>query len=149
MKRKIPWWLSVLIVGVVVLLLIQLVPYGRSHTNPPIVNEPTWDTPVTQDLVTRACLECHSNRTHWPWYSNIAPASWLAQRDVDEGREELNFSNWPTNPVAQQGLMESAVEVIREGEMPPIQFTLLHPEAKLNETDKALLIQGLLNSAAK
>src|SRR6056297_3230811 len=77
-----------------VFLVIQLIPYGRSHTNPPIVLEPDWDSPRTRELAERACFDCHSNETEWPWYSNIAPVSWLVQHDVDEGRHELNFSDW-------------------------------------------------------
>jgi hypothetical protein len=83
------------IVGVVVLFgLIQLVPYGRDHTNPPVVAEPAWDSPQTRALAVRACFDCHSNETVWPWYSNVAPASWLVQRDVDDGRRRLNWSEW-------------------------------------------------------
>ena len=73
---------------------IQAVPYGRAHDNPPVRSEPQWDSPVTRDLVVRACFDCHSNETIWPWYANIAPISWLTTRDVDEGRDELNFSEW-------------------------------------------------------
>ncbi len=84
---------GVLVVG---LIAIQLVPYGRNHTNPPVQSEPNWDSPETRALAERACFECHSNETAWPWYSNIAPVSWLVQHDVDEGREKLNFSEWST-----------------------------------------------------
>ena len=63
-------------------LVAQLIPFGRSHTNPVVVKEPTWDSPTTRDLAKRACFDCHSNETVWPWYTNIAPVSWLTQRDV-------------------------------------------------------------------
>lgn len=81
-----------LIVGVVVFALIQLVPYGRDHDNPPVTQAPEWDSVRTEQLAVDACYDCHSNETEWPWYTNIAPMSWLIQRDVDGGREELNFS---------------------------------------------------------
>ena len=81
-------------VCVAIFLLIQLIPYGRDHTNPAVVAEPAWDLPETRALAVRACFDCHSNETIWPWYSNVAPISWLVQRDVDEGREKLNFSEW-------------------------------------------------------
>ena len=74
--------------------LIQLVPYGRSHDNPPVTAEPQWDSPETQALVKRACYDCHSNETKWPWYSNVAPVSWLVQNDVNEGREHVNLTEW-------------------------------------------------------
>ncbi len=75
-------------------LLIQAVPYGRNHANSPNRTEPTWDSPTTRQLAVRACYDCHSNETIWPWYSNVAPVSWLVQRDVEEGRDEVNFSEW-------------------------------------------------------
>ena len=72
--------LIVVIVAVGGFLLIQLVPFGRDHTNPPVVQEPKWDSPATRELAKRACFDCHSNETVWPWYSNIAPVSWLVAR---------------------------------------------------------------------
>lgn len=80
--------------------LLQVVPFGHEHTNPAVIQEPAWDSPRTRALVKRACFNCHSNETVWPWYSRIAPISWLAQRDVNKGRGSLNFSEWndPMNP---------------------------------------------------
>ena len=88
-----------------------------------------------------------SNETTWPWYSNIAPVSWLVQHDVDEGRQHLNFSEWGVARSGRQrreghGLDEMG-EVILEGEMPPAQFLLTHPEARLTETEKQALADGL------
>ncbi|MCX7782465.1 MAG: heme-binding domain-containing protein, partial [Meiothermus sp.] len=91
MKRVILWSIGAL---ALVLLAIQLVPYGRDHQNPPVVAEPPWDSPQTRALFVRACADCHSNQTRWPWYSHIAPVSWLVQRDVEEGRSKLNLSLW-------------------------------------------------------
>lgn len=79
---------------VLVLAAIQLVPYGRDHLNPPVTGEPAWDSPRTQELFSRACKDCHSNNTVWPWYSNVAPASWLAALDVSVGRKKFNVSEW-------------------------------------------------------
>jgi Haem-binding domain len=76
--------------------------------------EPAWDSPKTRALAVTACFDCHSNETAWPWYTNVAPMSWLTQRDVDEGRDALNFSEWDRPQDA-----EDVSEVIREGEMPP------------------------------
>ena len=124
-------------------LLIQLVPYGRNHSNPPVVQELNWDSAQTQALAERACYDCHSNQTVWPWYSNIAPVSWLIQRDVNEGRSILNFSE-ANRP--QEGL-EEAGEVIQSGEMPPTYYVWLHPNANLSAAERSQLIQGLTASA--
>lgn len=127
---------AVLCVGAV--LVIQLVPYGRDHTNPPVVSEPQWDSPQTYDLAKRACFDCHSNETVWPWYSSVAPASWLVQRHVNEGREKLNFSNWN----GEFDDLDELPEVVQEGEMPPQNYLLMHPEAQLTTQEKQQLIQG-------
>jgi hypothetical protein len=119
-------------------LAIQLVPYGRDHDNPPVTAEPSWDSALTRDLTVRACYDCHSNETVWPWYSNVAPVSWLVQRDVDEGREELNYSEW--NRAHEGG--ESA-ETVREGSMPPRSYLLTHPDARLTDAELAALENGL------
>lgn len=143
-KHKGSTWLKVLGLLVAAFLLIQLIPYGRAHTNPPVVREPQWQDATTKDLVTRACYDCHSNESVWPWYSNVAPVSWLIQRDVDEGRQKLNFSEWG----AREMEVDEIIEVVQEGEMPPVQFTLIHPEARLSEAERAQLVSGLGASLA-
>ena len=99
--------LIVVIVAVGGFLLIQLVPFGRDHTNPPVVQEPKWDSPATRELAKRACFDCHSNETVWPWYSNIAPVSWLVANDTYEGRDHLNFSDWVPGDVELDELAAS------------------------------------------
>jgi hypothetical protein len=130
------------VIGLVLFGLIQLVPYGRDHSNPPVLSEPGWDSTATRNLAVRACFDCHSNETVWPWYSNIAPMSWLVQRDVIQGREELNFSTWGRG----EQEAEDIAEVIRDGEMPPMQYLLLHPGARLTDAEKEQLISGLVRS---
>jgi hypothetical protein len=120
-------------------LAIQLVPYGRDHTNPPVTGEPTWDAPATRALANQACFDCHSNETEWPAYARVAPASWLVQRDVNEGRAVLNFSEWPR----PQEEAKKASEEVLEGEMPPAAYTLAHAHARLNAADRDRLAQGL------
>jgi len=138
--------------GLVVLiggfLLIQLVPYGRNHTNPPVVNEPNWDSPQTRALAQRACFDCHSNETVWPWYTNVAPFSWLAQNDADEGRRSLNFSAWVGQGRGGERPGEMA-ETIREGGMPPFFYLPTHPAARLTSAEQELLIAGLQATAAQ
>ena len=144
--KKWSWWLKTLLVLVVLFGLVQLVPYGRDHTNPAVVAEPTWDSPATKDLAVRACYDCHSNETTWPWYSNIAPVSWLVQRDVEEARQNINFSEWPSNALFSQELMSSAAESVSEGKMPPLQFLIIHSEARLTTAEKNQLVLGFQNS---
>ena len=130
------------IVLLAVFAAIQLIPYGRDHTNPPSVLEPGWDSPATRILAQKACFDCHSNETVWPAYANVAPVSWLVQRDVDEGRAMLNFSEWQ-RPQDEAGEAAKAVE---EGEMPPAQYLLMHSAAKLSAADRDRLVQGLVRT---
>jgi hypothetical protein len=125
--------------AVVAIVAIQLVPYGRDHTNPPVRQEPRWDSPTTRELARRVCFDCHSNETTWPWYTNVAPVSWLAQRDVVEGRRELNFSEWDR---PQKEAHESA-KTVRKGEMPPWFYLIPRPAARLSDVERAELIRGL------
>jgi mono/diheme cytochrome c family protein len=121
------------------LAIAQLVPYGRDHSNPPVRAEPPWDRLETRALALRACFDCHSNQTDWPWYSHVAPVSWLVQRHVDDGRRKLNFSEWPHG----SGEADEAVEVVLDGEMPPRSYTLAHPEAVLDQDQRRSLAAGL------
>ena len=119
--------------------LIQVLPFGRSHANPPVRTEPNWDSPQTRELADRACFDCHSNQTRWPWYSSVAPVSWLVQRDVDAGRRKLNFSEWDR----PQKEAKEAAETVREGKMPIRTYLLLHPEATLSAAERRALADGL------
>ncbi len=128
------------VIGLLVLFgLLQLVPVGRPRTNPPVRQEPAWDSPQTRALAVRACYDCHSNETVWPWYSALAPVSWLIQRDVTEGRRALNFSEWDR----PQRKAREAAETVQRGTMPPWSYTWLHPAARLTPEERAALIQGL------
>lgn len=131
----------VLVMVVIFVIAIQFIPV--SYTNPPVTNEPNWDSPETRAIVARACFDCHSNETNLPWYSKIAPASWLIYRDIREGREEMNFSQWKLESKKADHLAEEIEEVIREGEMPPWYYLPLHPEARLSDAEKQMLIEGL------
>lgn len=126
-------------VPVAVVIGIQLVPYGRAHANPPVVAEPPWSSAETRELAVRACYDCHSNETRWPWYASVAPVSWMVQHHVDEGREVLNFSEW--NRAWEEA--GEAGETVGEGEMPMSAYVLLHPAARLSAADRDALIAGL------
>ncbi len=140
-----------IVIGIIVIfiggfLVLQIVPYGRNHTNPPVVQEINWDSPQTKELAQRACYACHSNQTDWsPWYASIAPASWLVQHDVEEGRQRLNFSEWNRNFEAKREPQEVG-NIVLGGEMPPAQFLLMHPEARLTDAEKQQLAQGIVTS---
>ena len=127
------------IAALVLLLALQLVPYGHGRSNPPVSQEPPWDSPRTRELVARACFDCHSNETRWPWYSRVAPVSWLVTHDVEEGRHELNFSQWDR----PQDEAENAVKRVANGDMPLAKYLWLHPEARLSEGEKQELMRGL------
>jgi mono/diheme cytochrome c family protein len=133
--------IALISVVLVVFLLLQLVPYGRNHTNPPVIAEPNWDSPQTRAYFYRACADCHSNETVWPWYSNIAPLSWLIQRDVEEGRAAFNISEWGTK---RENEGDEAAKLVQEGEMPLPIYLPLHPEARLSAQEKQAFIQGLI-----
>lgn len=159
---KIPKLILKIVAGLVLLVLvgliaIQFVPVNRD--NPPVVSEPKWDSPQTKALAERACYDCHSNETKWPWYSNIAPVSWLVARHVHEGRSELNFSELGarsnSGEAEEEGEdgegrkggegmeVDEITEVILKGEMPMPQYVLMHPEAKLTDAETKALIAGL------
>jgi len=124
---------------VVLFIAIQFVPYGRDHSNPPVVAEPVWDSPRTRELAVRACFDCHSNETNWAWYSNVAPVSWLVQDHVDEGRDELNFSEWH---LGQEG--DEAAETVRDGSMPTRDYLWIHPDARLSDKELEALNAGFI-----
>ncbi len=136
-----------IVIGVLFLCLVTIELIPVPHTNPPVVSEPNWDSPQTRALAQRACFDCHSNETVWPWYSYIAPMSWLVANDVYEGRQHLNFSQWTSGGRGEggEGGGEMA-EVILGGYMPPASFVGLHPNARLTDAEKQQLVQGLAAS---
>ena len=134
--------LYLVIAGVVGFALIQLIPFGHAHNNPAVVSEPAWVTPQARALAKEHCFQCHSNETDWPWYSNVAPASWLISFDVAKGRNKFNFSDWKNNP----GELREITEAIQEGEMPPIQYWVFHPNSHLTAQQRQELIQAMQQS---
>lgn len=137
--RKTPFWQKALGALGVLFVLIQLVPYGRAHTNPPVEATVKWDSPTTEALFNRACQDCHSHNTVWPWYSNVAPVSWLVQNHVEEGRSKFNTSIKGFGREAYE-----AAETVQKGKMPEKTYLPTHPEARLTDAEKQQLIVGLL-----
>jgi len=127
-----------ILVGVVLVLAAQVVPVPR--TNPPVTRDVAAPPPVAA-LLRQACYDCHSRESVWPWYSRVAPVSWLVAHDVNEGREEVDFSAWGQyGPRRQAKLLGEAVKSIEEGEMPPWYYVLMHPSARLDEPAQAALV---------
>ena len=121
-----------------VLIVIQFIPKPR--TNPPITREVRWDVPATRALARRACFDCHTNATVWPWYSHVAPASFLVINHVDDGRQRLNFSEWDK---PQRATLADVEKNVTSGEMPIWNYVILHPESKLTPAETAQLVDGL------
>jgi len=122
-------------------LVIQVVPYGKSHSNPPVTGEPQWANTETRDLMVRACFGCHSNQVVYPTYASVAPISWVVQSHIDEGRNRVNYSEFDKHPRAAH----DTLRVIENGSMPPSYYTMFgrHPEAKLTASELQTLIAGI------
>jgi len=122
-----------------VILFIAIQFFSDRKTNPSVKAEIDAPTEV-KSIFQRACYDCHSNQTKWPWYANIAPVSWLIVDDVDNGREQFNFTDWENLSKKDKAkLKEKIWEEIVNDEMPLWQYKLLHPEAKLTQKDKSLI----------
>ena len=122
-----------------VAVLLQLVPYGRDHTNPPVTKDAPWPNGRARELATAACYDCHSNQTRWPLQSFVAPFSWMIARDVEQGRDELNFSTWDED----DGEADDAADAVADATMPPRRFVLAHPDAALSDAERQLLVDAL------
>jgi len=143
-RRTVLAWAAL---AAITLFVSQLVPVTRD--NPPVRTALAWDVPETEALWDRACGECHSNETTWPWYSGIAPSSWLLAGHVHAARDGLNFSEFDEIPEDRLGrLPERLARIIHNGGMPPNDFLLMHPEARLTEAEKEQLIGGLEKTLA-
>ncbi len=133
-KRVAAWGAGV---AAALLAVAQLIPVDR--TNPADGTDPRAPEEALQ-VLRRSCYDCHSNETVWPWYSKVAPASWLLARDVAEGRDAVNYSLWAGYPRQERAeLLEETWEEVAEGEMPPALYVLMHPEARLSAADRAAL----------
>jgi cytochrome c551/c552 len=138
MKRSLR---SIFIVLAVLLIVAQAIRPER--TNPPVTGEINAP-PEIKSILRKTCYNCHSNETVWPWYSQVAPASWLLAHDVSNARKRVNFSEWSSlTPRRQAGKLRKADEEIKEGDMPLWYYLPLHPEARLSDADKSALMAWL------
>jgi Haem-binding domain len=139
------------IVGIILLLLvafaaIQFIPIDRS--NPPIEVEISVPSEV-KTVLQSACYDCHSNETTWPWYSHIAPISWLVAHDVHAGRDDLNFSTWNRYSTKQQvEKLKETLEEVEEGKMPPWLYLAVHRDVQLSDRERVALQTWARESAA-
>lgn len=128
----------------VVIIAIQIVPVDRS--NPPVEGV-VAAPPEVYAVLERACFDCHSNKTEWPWYSYVAPVSWLVAHHVHEGREEMNLTEWnKLTPGKQAHKISECWEKVEEGEMPLPSYVRMHADAKLTDAERKLIQEWALVS---
>jgi Haem-binding domain len=140
MMKKLKWILIALFA------LLAVIQFFRPKMSNPAVDEQRTIQAMTampanvSAVLERSCNDCHSSKTSWPWYSRVAPVSWLVANDVNEGRRHLSFSDWASydDRRATRKLGEMCDEV-REGNMPLKSYTWIHPQSKLSEEDKKLI----------
>ncbi|HUY17890.1 MAG TPA: heme-binding domain-containing protein [Candidatus Binataceae bacterium] len=132
---------------VTALFAAQLVPLTRGSNAPSI---DTLPAPARiEATLKRACYDCHSNQTRWPWYSRVAPLSWLIVHEVNAGRRQLNFSDWESYyPATRRRKLEWIGRAVRADKMPPWDYTLIHRGARLSEADKAALEEWIESALA-
>lgn len=125
-------------------IVIQILPVGnfisvlKRDPNPPVTATVAWDSPLTERMVRNSCFDCHSNETVWPWYSNVAPFSWLITREVNKGRRAMNFSEDPP-----ESFDVDDMEWHINNDMPPRLYLTLHTNAELSQAERALLVKAL------
>lgn len=141
------------------LLLGGLVVFGAMQLIRPDREAPVYDAngtleasfvvpPEVAALLRAACYDCHSYETRWPWYTHVAPVSWLIARDVEDGREHVNFSTIGLEaPEDRAVYLAESARIVREGEMPLRAYTWLHPEARLDAAARARLADWLAGAA--
>lgn len=140
-KKILKWGFLILLVAFIVIQFINRPDKVSSAeiTNDDITKKLAVPENV-QGIMKRACYDCHSNQTKWPWYSNIAPASWLVADDIKEGRKKMNFSEWGKIPESKRQLrLENICEEVQEGKMPLPKYLIMHKEAELTQADKEVL----------
>jgi hypothetical protein len=146
MKKKLKW-----IFGALLAMFALLQFTNPARTNPPVKNNfPVTNAPPQVTLMLRAaCYDCHSHETRWPWYSRVAPLSWQIAKDVVDGRDSLNFSDWPADPKRAAKKLEDMSEEIGYGDMPLKKYTLIHAAARLTDSQRKELTDWLDAEAAR
>ena len=141
MKRR-RWWATAVLLAIV-FGAGQFVRFPR--TNPPVKGDLAAPSNVCE-IIRHACYDCHSNETRWPWYSRIAPASWLAYRHITEARARLNFSAWADytyDPGTEAQKLDEIEKLIKSRAMPPCYYRITHPQARLSDTQRAVVLSWI------
>ena len=148
MKKILKW---IALGGIAMVALLQLT--NPPRTNPPVIQDFTAANsppPEVAALLHAACYDCHSHVTRWPWYSKVAPMSWLISSDVTEGRKHLNLSNWPVEqPERVVKWLDNMEDEIGNGEMPPKKYTTIHADARLTAAQRKVLTDWLEAQSAR
>lgn len=141
MKKILKISAIVLILGLVIIQFINRPDMSTTSEITPAHITKVMNVPVNvESILKRSCYDCHSDHTVWPWYSSIAPASWLVGDDVTAGRKKMNFSQWSKIPTAkQEARLNEICEEIKSDEMPLPPYLILHGDAKLSQADKDIL----------
>jgi hypothetical protein len=139
------WIYRLAIVTGVFLVASQFVPVDRSNpaADPAKAIDATENLPIAvKQVFARSCNNCHSNQTAWPWYSYVAPVSWLISRDVQHARKKMNFSEWGSYTAKKrEENLEDICEQMTDGDMPDGKYALLHREARITQEDRAAVCQ--------
>jgi hypothetical protein len=145
-----PLYKRILAAGVVIAVVAQFVRPDRTNpeTDPSLsIRNDSLLTPAVLSLLERACFDCHTNETIWPWYSNITPVNFLVVRDVSEGRKHINLAEWSSQPVARRAsMLERMYDEVSDGNMPLPPYLLFHPEASFSEEEKTQLLDWLAST---
>lgn len=143
-------WQSLVLASLGLLVAIQFI--RPSTANPPVQENHEIAAvlsvdPSIQSILQRSCNDCHSNRTVWPWYSHVAPVSWLVASDVYDGRKRMNFSEWGAYPTEKsRHLLGKICEKAQDGDMPPLQYRPMHPLSRLSGGDQQQICQWVANA---
>lgn len=130
--------LALLVSAAIALCSLFIHPFGpvkKQRSARPLLSGAVIDG-QTQALISRSCQNCHSEQTEWPWYSHVAPVSWLIESDVSHARSHMNLSRWDEYRTEQRrALLDEIPTMVRTRSMPPARYLLLHPEAKISSRD--------------
>ena len=137
LKKSLP---AILIIGASLLGLASLLAHPFGAAKIPVSSNPllagTAIDPAVMQIVERSCQSCHSEKTDWPWYSYVAPMSWLIEKDVNQGRSHMNLSHWDEYSIEkQQEILAELSAVVRNRQMPLPRYIMLHPEARLSDSE--------------
>ncbi|MCB0476087.1 MAG: heme-binding domain-containing protein [Flavobacteriaceae bacterium] len=139
--KKVIWIILLILIG------LQFIPVDKPQVtgnNPNDLLSVVSVPDTVADILKNSCYDCHSNQTIYPWYSHVAPVSWLVAKDVREGREHVNFSNWQVLELTKKAEhLENMIDEIKDGEMPMSIYTAIHQDARLSEEQQKLIIDWI------